>query len=78
MVEKLKKEGKYTPLVDDHSVQASRTFSTAAATLDDDDSDVPAPKLAGKKQRAGPTLEDTDDEDDGKPAASSQASSKEA
>jgi len=69
MVEKLKKEGKYTHLVDNHSVQASGMFSTAAATLDDDDSDVPAPKPAGKKWRVGPTLEDSDDSDDGKPEA---------
>ncbi len=70
-IEKLKKEGKYTLLVDEHSVQASRTFSTVAATGDDDDSDdaMPAPKQAGKKWRVGPTLEDFDDEDDGKPAA---------
>ncbi len=71
MVENLKKEGKYTPLVDEHSVQASRTFSTVAGNGDDDDSDdvMPAPKRQGKKQRVGPTLEDSDDEDDGKPAA---------
>jgi len=68
MAEKLKKEGKYIPLVDDHSVQASGTFSTAAATLDDEDSDVPAPKQPVIKWTAGPSLEDSDD-DDGKPAA---------
>ena len=58
-------------MVDDRSVQASRTFSTVSATGDDDDSDdvMPAPKQLGKKQRVGPTLEDSDDEDDGKPAA---------
>jgi len=44
MVENLKKLGKYTCLVDNHSVHASWTFSTAAATLDDEDSDVPTPK----------------------------------
>jgi len=43
-VENLKKAGKYTPLVDDHSIQASGTFSTGAATFDDEDSDVPTPK----------------------------------
>jgi len=66
----LKKEGKYIPLVDDHSVQASRMFSTVAATVDEDDSDdaMPAFKQASKKCRVGPTLEDSD-EDDGKPAA---------
>jgi len=70
-VEKLKKEGKYTPLVDENSVQASGTFSTVAGNGDNDDSDdaMPAPKQLGKKQRVGPTLEDTDDDDDGKPAA---------
>jgi len=49
-VEKLKKEDKYTPLVDDHSIQASGMFSTVAASVDDYNRDaMPEPKLAGKK-----------------------------
>jgi len=74
-VEKLKKEGKYIPLVDEHSVQASGTFSTVAGNGDDDDSDdvMPPPKWLGKKRSIGPTLDDSDDYDDGKPAAKSSA-----
>jgi len=60
-IEKVKKPGKFTPLVDDHSIQASGMFSTLA---DDNYCDGnPAPKPAGKKWRVGPMLEDPDEDD---------------
>jgi len=50
-IEKLKKAGKFTPLVDYHSVQASGTFSVVVVSVDDDDDSDgnSAAKPAGKK-----------------------------